>query len=110
MFWFKKKSPTFKEWIAQGYSSVTDYESREAYVEYEEWMKYNRKMTLNEFLKEHPGYGMLQVHVDKSDIITIHPTARTNMTIDLVKEHRSRDPFCEPSKKDSYNGCGGGPG
>lgn len=68
-------------------------------------------MTLNEFLKEHPGYGYLQVTVDDNDIITIHPSDRTNMTIDSVKECQSRDPFC-PSTKTSagYPIHGGGPG
>ncbi len=109
MFWFKKKRPTFKDWIKLGYCPVADYKSREAYVAYEEWMKYSRKLTLNEFLKEHPGYGMLQVHVDKNDIITVHPSDGTNMTTDLVKEHQSRDPFCDVWSKDP-GGYGGGPG
>ena len=66
-------------------------------------------MTLNEFLKEHPGYGMLQVLVDDKDIITVYPSNRTNMTIDSVKECRSRDPFCDHWSKDP-GGYGGGPG
>jgi len=106
MFWFNKKRLTFKNWIKQGYCTVANYKSREAYVAYEEWMNYSRKMTLNEFLKEHPGYGMLQVTVDKNDIIKVYPTARTNMTLDLVKECRSRDPFYD----NGASGAGGGPG
>lgn len=108
MFWFKKKGPTFKNWIKQGHCTVADYKSRAAHLAYEEWMNYSRKMTLNEFLKEHPGYGMLQVTVDKNDIIKVYPTARTNMTLDLVKECRSRDPFFDNTAKTSASG--GGPG
>lgn len=57
-------------------------------------------MTLNEFLKQHPGYGYLHVLVDDKDVVTIYPSDITNMTVDAVKEYRSRDPFSAPTDKD----------
>lgn len=52
-------------------------------------------MTLNDFLKDHPGYGYLQVLVNDKGILTVLPSDKTNLEVDAVKGAQSRDPFSE---------------